>query len=495
MPPLRIDDDLKYFASPEFRELLDRFLKTEESGHMGYFDADELTDIAEYYSMVEKDEQRSREIVDWAITLHPDAVDPQVLRARQSLIEMDYDRAEELCDQIQDQDHREVIFLRAELSICRQKPDEALAYLMGILDHGNVEDTDYFLYDGAYIFIDYEYFKQAMVLAQKLEEIAPQWFKTWHLKADVLLELEQCEAALPYIERMLDVDSFYVEAWNWRAEAYLSLDDLSEAATSLDYALAVDPDCVRSIQLKAWLMVLQHRSEEAHALYARLQQDDPDNIENWINDSNLLLDSDRPQEALDVIHQILPHIDDASHDDRIMLLQQECQCYSALGLPQQAMLSIDTIESELQDGDEAYRIDCLLLRGMVYLQENQLDKSQPLLNRAIETDNNKASAQYRVAALYFDFGYFGLAQVLFETIERKLKSPGSDDDGTWLAQCHAYMAYCCHATKDYAGAERYIALAAKEHARNLATIFEGVLPASIAWDDYVYYYRDAVRRL
>ena len=94
------------------------------------------------------------------------------------------------------------------------------------------EDRDYFIYDSAYIFIDYQLYDLALTFANILEEMSPNWYKTWQLQADVQLGLENNRSALSYLERMLDVDPFCVETWNWCAEAHTNLGEYNEAIES-----------------------------------------------------------------------------------------------------------------------------------------------------------------------------------------------------------------------------------------------------------------------
>ena len=114
---MRLDDDLKYFESEEFKALLETYESAHEAGSQAYMEADELTDIAEYYSMACHDDDRADEAISLALQLHPDAVDPQVFKARQAMLAGEIGTAEQMCNAIEDQQHREVYFLRAELLI------------------------------------------------------------------------------------------------------------------------------------------------------------------------------------------------------------------------------------------------------------------------------------------------------------------------------------------------------------------------------------------
>ena len=129
---MRLDDDLKYFETPEFKDILERYETAHRAGLGIYMEADELTDVAEYYAMVHNDNERADEAIQLARQLHPDAVSPQIFVARQAMQEGNIEEARQLCDDIEDQQHREVHFLREELLIREGKTHDAFSYLSDV---------------------------------------------------------------------------------------------------------------------------------------------------------------------------------------------------------------------------------------------------------------------------------------------------------------------------------------------------------------------------
>lgn len=76
-----MDNNKKYFDSPEFGRLLQRYERSLQMGKDEYFESDELSDIAEYY-YDKKDKPRAEYVLDYAMRLHPGAVLPLVFKAR-----------------------------------------------------------------------------------------------------------------------------------------------------------------------------------------------------------------------------------------------------------------------------------------------------------------------------------------------------------------------------------------------------------------------------
>lgn len=271
---MRYDDEQEYFTDPEFLETLHKYEAMMEGGPSAYLDADELTDIAEYYLIQKEDESRALACIDYALRLHPQATAPLIFQARQHLLKDDLDTTQQLCDAIPDQEDREVLFLNAEIMVRRKQTQQALDY---ILEKGKdiSEDYDYYLYDAAYIFMDYNEFEAASELADRLSQYAPEWYKSWQIQADSLLGQNRFNKALLFINKMLDHDPFSVETWNWASEAYSGTEKYEKAVEAADYALAVNPDDTRAKQLKGHAFLHMELYEQALALYEQVLDDTP----------------------------------------------------------------------------------------------------------------------------------------------------------------------------------------------------------------------------
>ena len=61
-----MDNNKKYFDSPEFGRLLQRYERSLQMGKDEYFESDELSDIAEYY-YDKKDKPRAEYVLDYAM--------------------------------------------------------------------------------------------------------------------------------------------------------------------------------------------------------------------------------------------------------------------------------------------------------------------------------------------------------------------------------------------------------------------------------------------
>ena len=98
-------DELTYFESEEFKETLARYEAALREGRPISMEAEELTDVAEYYMTKEREEDADR-CIRTALEIHPDAIDPQIFVARRELFHDNIEKARELAAAIQPHEER-----------------------------------------------------------------------------------------------------------------------------------------------------------------------------------------------------------------------------------------------------------------------------------------------------------------------------------------------------------------------------------------------------
>lgn len=486
---MRLDDDLKYFETQEFKDILAKYEAARQAGSSVYMDADELTDVAEYYAMVQNDEELAGEAIDLALQLHPEAVDPLIFQARQYMLKGDEDAARQACDAIPDQQHREVYFLRAELMVREGKSTQAREYLLN-RSEDVTEDLDYFIYDSAYIFIDYHDDESARLFAEKLEQIAPKWFKTWELMADVCLSYEKNADALKYIEMMLDKDPFYLTAWNWRAEAYCGLLDYTKAFESTEYALAVEPQNERAMELKAWILMRQENPEEAHKIYEQLRRMNPESEMHCLYDSYCLFDLQRIDDSLQLIKEA-ERLAGGMSQEQAAIYEHHAHILSEKSLVEDALHYIDLAEDAIEDAavihnqqPDTYQ-DFDYYRARILAENGDSETALQYIERIAQKEREPiASIIMRGAQILFEAGDYGTSLELFQMILRQ------DLEEEKKARLYPYIAACLHEQGNKALCLDYIRLAIDNNSPDMKEILgylfaEGVQPAE--YYDYYYY--------
>ena len=474
---MRLDDDLKYFEEPEFKEILAKYEAALEAGSALYLDADELTDVAEYYAMVVQDDERANEAIDLALDLHPGAVDPQIFKARQYMLKGDADKAREMCDAIEDQSHREVLFLRAELLVRDNRSEEATNDLLQAAEQVE-EDKDYFLYDSAYIFIDYQQYDWALIFANDLEAMAPDWYRTWQLQADIALGMGNNNLAKKYITKMLDVDPFSIESWNWNAEAYSNLGQYAQAIESTDYSLAIEPDNERALQLKAWVLLQQGNTAEAHQIYTRLEEMVPDVESNWLYDSWALLDMGNVAAAEQAARRAEELADGMSPDQQAIYEQ----CAQVMSRKGDVEAALQYLEKAKADGTADEEFDPRLLPVRVYAENERIVDALNCLQSEMEKHpESEMSIYYNGALILFDYAFYDEAYSM-------LKEWMEVGDEKKEDMPYDYLAYTAMEIGMDEEALKYLRKAIDAGAPHLSELFAEKFPNVKTDELYDYYY-------
>ena len=77
-----MNNDLSsYFEEPEFKEILAKYEGMVNDHTSIYFDAEELTDIAEFYASQGR-EKEAEKAIDFALLLHPSNTDALAFKSR-----------------------------------------------------------------------------------------------------------------------------------------------------------------------------------------------------------------------------------------------------------------------------------------------------------------------------------------------------------------------------------------------------------------------------
>ena len=222
-----MEDSNKYYQSRHFLRLLHRYEKAIAEGQTPYMEADELTDIAEYY-MTGKQDAKANQAIKAAIDMHPDSVDPQIFLARQRLYYGQLDEARDIIDAITEQDDQEVIYIRAELLIKEGHADKASDFLLQQMD-AMQDCLDTYLYDCVSIFMDYDKWELAGQWLEHLKSAYPTHPRVPIMEAEIDMGLDDYEDAYTLLKEILEKEPYDSEAWNLLAETCIALEKFTEA--------------------------------------------------------------------------------------------------------------------------------------------------------------------------------------------------------------------------------------------------------------------------
>ena len=169
---------------------------------MPYLEADELTDIAEYY-MTGKQDAKANQAIRAAIDMHPDSVDPQIFLARQRMFYGKLDEAHSIVEAITEQDDLEVIYLQAELLIKEGQADKASEFLQDKLEKMQ-DDMETYLYDCTSIFMDYDQWTYAGEWLEQLKAVCPNHPRLPIMEAEIKMGLDDYESAYTLLKGVIE---------------------------------------------------------------------------------------------------------------------------------------------------------------------------------------------------------------------------------------------------------------------------------------------------
>lgn len=475
------EEDKAYFDNPEFLENLQKYEQARKVGEPIYMDAEELTDIAEFY-MTQNREEEANEAISLALSLHPDSVDPMIFLARQQMFHNNIDEAITIANSIPDQNDRETIFLWTELLIRSDKLNEAMQLILS--KHEELEEgKDMFLYDAACIFMDYKYNETAQQLIGMLEENLPRNARLRKLKIDNLIALQDYDEAIKLLHSFIDDQPYSTSAWRALAEALAGKGDYTEALDKIEYSLAINPLNSEALLLKAHCLFYLNHLEQAHEIYLQLEESDQQDGRFYYLDAITLANLERFEEAKYCITKALEMLQDIDEDTIHVLLHKayiESKCHNineAIGALEEAM--------ELSDDKE--EIDFHLLMGEILLENDKVQEAAEQFEIAYNESKNKQQTLLAMGIAYVETMHYNTALSLLETFIQKYK----DKEGFIAIP---YLAYCYKKIHDQENYLKYLRKAVSADREITEFLFSKDYPSVQPEEYYLYAFKNAYGR-
>lgn len=421
-------EDLSFFEEKEFKDNLARYEQMMANGQSAYLEADELTDIAEYY-MVREEKEKAMQCIHYALEIHPGSVDPLIFLARQRMFEDDIEEACRIRDSITDQNDREVYFFNAELLLRQEKDEEAEEYLTCICEAE--EDKALFIYDAACLFLDYTCKEQALQWATKAVELEPENNKFRKLLAECHAEMEQYEKAIRIYNEMLDDDPYDIEAWDALGKTQFMGEMYTEAIETANFTLAIDEEDMLAMLVKADSLFKLKRYDEAHQIYYTYRNLCPTDENAYLFDGLCMLNTDHPQEALDLLLQAERLETEYNQLGNFQIYSSLAQVYCKMNDFDRAFEYIGKINGpEFEDMKE-------LFFGNILLKNAQREQAAEHYDQYIEKSSDLSVAYLNVGINIVECGDPLWASTF---LQKTLSVQNGNVDA--IATAYAYLAYC-----------------------------------------------------
>lgn len=465
-----------YFDSEEFRELLAEYEDAVNMGMPVFMDADELSEIADYYQMLERYDEAD-EAINLALSLSPGAIAPLSYKIHEALWRGDTKEARNYLNQITETDEPDYVYDKAEIMLAEERVEEADRYLREEFKKVPPEEYQDYVIDVANIYADYDYPEQAMQwMARAKQEDSPE-FK--ELMARTLFGLGKYKDSEKLWGELIDTDPFSKHYWNALANTQLMSEDYSSSVESSEFAIAIDPDDPESLLSKANGLYHLENFEEALVFFQRYNERMPDDEIGLMNQGMCLINLERYDEAITILHKAA----DLAPTDSVYLgdiFQELAFAYSEKNDKEKALEMLDM--ADLYDSDKE---QTLVVRGHILLSTGNVKDARKYFRQAVVMSNDPWQTLLRIFVSVYDNSYIDAAYNLFKRYFRMV-----DED---YPNGYAYMALCCYDLKKYDEFLNYLKEACRRNPQECRTALSHIFPDNVEPKDYYDYIKDRMQ--
>ena len=475
-----MENNNKYYQSRHFLRLLHRYEKSVSEGHIPYLEADELTDIAEYY-MTGKQDAKANQAIQAAIDMHPGSVDPQIFLARQKMFYGQLAEAREIIDAITEQDDLEVIYIRAELLIKEGHEDEASAFLLNQMEQMQ-DSLDTYLYDCVSIFMDYDRWELAEEWLEHLRDAFPAHPRLPIMDAEIQMGLDDYEKALTMLQKILDEEPYNSEAWDLLAETYVALEMYSEALEAADYSLAINPQDCDALLMKGNAYMRSEQTAEAIEQYTKYLEAQPDDLSVQISLAICYTNEERYKEVLSLLEKAEQQArkQPDKKTDLPQIYQLRAYALSRMDRTTEALTTIAKAR-ELTDPGQAWKYD--MTEGDIYLQCKKTKQAEGCFATALEKSPEQGETLFNIALIYSNSGYDDCAIELLDDVWTLYGSQEGKFVVPYLANCYLHK-------NDMKNFLAYLKLAPYCDREATHYLFRDRFPGIAPEDYYAYAYKE-----
>ena len=231
-------DMSSYFEDPEFKEALAKYEGMVENHTPAYFEADELIDIAEYYTLKGRHKDADKAI-DLTLQLHPENTDALVFRIRSLMLQNKKEEAKVVAQLMEEDRIEEAEEIFKQLAMDEEYEVDTLLDIIQDYTNANQEEYAGQWVDCLFAHSDMQTLPKTN---QRLRDVLCDYYSTFN-KPDL---------AIPYLNMTLNEYPYSIEHWNELGKCHLQQCQYEEANEALDFALAIDDENTDSLTLKAF---------------------------------------------------------------------------------------------------------------------------------------------------------------------------------------------------------------------------------------------------
>ena len=460
-------DDLEYFKSEEFQEILNQYESSVKSGVSIYMDADDLADIADWYQYNNRHEE-AEEAITLAFQYNPEAVGPLLYRAREAITIKDYETALEYASKIEPLDALEAFYLRNEILISEGKEKEADEHFREYLKEVPLDEQVDYVFDVANLYVEYMIYDKAIEWLARSRGDDSDDFK--ELLARGFFGVGNYKDSERIFNELIDHNPYSSRYWNALASAQFMREDYHAAITSSEFAIAIDPNDTDGLLSKANSLYNLENYESALTFFKKYTEKKPDEEYGYLHQGTCLINLGRHQEAIELLEkgeslslpdsQYLPEI-----------YQELGFAYGELHQPDSAIYYLDKADL-LPDSDH---VNIGIMKGHVLLSNKRADEAEEAFREAVLNAEDKAKAMLRVIVSLYDNRFVKQAYILLKRFFTVYED---------YHEGYSYMALCCIDLEKDKEFMKYLKLATEKNPKEARLILGHFFPKDMEPKDY-----------
>ena len=463
------------YNSKKFKENLQKYEEGQKVGKLPYMDADDLTDIAEYYHN-NGNMTASREVVDYAISLFPGSAAPLALRARIALHDDEnYNAAHEYAEQIADKTDFEYYYITAEIMLVKDMANDADTYLKSCMNGMDKEDINDFTLDCCSLFTDFEYFDIADKWLKRCNDIQDADYQ--ELKGRIAINNGNYKESERIYDNLIDKDPFSTKYWNGLASSQMMQNEINDAITSSEYSIALDPNNAQALFSKANGLFELGNFEDAYNYYNRYSTNCPDDESGVIASAICMFNMKNEDEGIILLKRAEKIAIKEGHTTSLMSIYKELAYAESMRKNLvKAIEYIDRVDSLFQNFKDKTQV----IRGYIYLENQEVQKAENCFKKAMEITKNIDMIVLGIGIAYYDNGNIESAFKILTQIKK-------DASEEIIYKTYPYIASFYHKKDNEEKFLKYLKLACEKAPEDTRDVLGELFPEDINPKDYYSY--------
>ena len=388
----------------ELNDLIASYETAKANNRQVYMDGDQLADIADKYA-TERRFEDAQEVITYGLELHPGHTDLLVEQAYLYLDTMQFAKAKNVAECINETYESEVKLLKAEILLTEGKLEDAEKELESIEEKDDLKN----IIDIAYLYIDMDYPEKALPWLTRGYDKYKEEEEFLAVMADCYRSENEYEQAIDFYNRLIDKNPYNPTYWTGLAKCHFDTMDFAKAIEACDFALTADENFGEAHTIKAHSLLQIENNEDAIEEYSKALQCKslpPDltymfiglaytNMEKW-------------ERSFEYYGKALKSIPNENSPILVDLYSGQAKCLSKLGKLEEAHLIFEKAKKIIPDS-----VDIYLQDSQIYLEEDKFDEAKECWRHALNLAPEPETL-VQIGNFSLDYGMVENARQCFE---------------------------------------------------------------------------------